>query len=226
MNRKPPEDEATAFQKQMKDFLRDNSFAVSLGLMAVVLIFVAGIVMSCRSGPEGLRSWGDFLTGSGTVLLGFAALLAGIRAVTEYKARTRTERARWRSELFASFYGARSRYRTIRRKLDFEAHDDILALIEKDRRREVAFSAEEQKLFDDFTDYLNFFEFVAHLHNEGQLNADDIRAMFEHYLRRLSTVRESKSLRRYISDNGFENLERLLVHYEKTKTASPNNGQP
>ena len=37
----------------------------------------------------------------------------------------------------------------------------------------------------DFTDYLNFFEFMAYLEDRGQLSKRDVAALFDYYLRLL-----------------------------------------
>jgi hypothetical protein len=60
-----------------------------------------------------------------------------------------------------------------------------------------------------FTDYLNFFEFLGYLHESGQIELEEIRGMFDYYLRNL---REHPAVLSYINDSakGFEKLRALL----------------
>lgn len=60
-----------------------------------------------------------------------------------------------------------------------------------------------------FTDYLNFFEFLAYLQESGQIEAKDIIGLFGYYLQNL--CRDAQVLK-YINDdkNGFEKLSRML----------------
>ncbi len=56
-------------------------------------------------------------------------------------------------------------------------------------------------------DYLNFFEYIASLSRLGQLSQPEILMLFEYYLR-LASDREF--VRKFIREQGFENLELLL----------------
>jgi hypothetical protein len=61
-----------------------------------------------------------------------------------------------------------------------------------------------------FTDYLNFFEYVAFLEGSRQLRVDDVRTLFGYYLGCLG--RHSR-VRNYIHDpaNGYEELRKLMA---------------
>lgn len=61
----------------------------------------------------------------------------------------------------------------------------------------------------EFTDYLNFFEFIGCLHEMKQLNDRDITALFDYYLKLL---KRNKDVRGYINnpDKGYEKLKRLI----------------
>lgn len=60
-----------------------------------------------------------------------------------------------------------------------------------------------------FTDYLNFFEFVAFLSESKQIRESEIIGMFDYYLRNL---RKHPTVWKYINDatKGFEKLRKLL----------------
>ncbi len=62
----------------------------------------------------------------------------------------------------------------------------------------------------DFTDYLNFFEFIAFLKTSKQLKSSEIEALFGYYL---DCLNRHDRVRQYISNpaNGYEGLSKLLA---------------
>ncbi len=62
-----------------------------------------------------------------------------------------------------------------------------------------------QKEEAEFTDYLNFFEFVSYLTRSGQLDDNDVEALFGYYT---NCLNNQESVCSYISDTsrGFEYL--------------------
>lgn len=159
--------------------------------------------------------------GGGTVGLVAGALYAAAAATREYRRnvdtdekRTELEKAKWLSQLFHRFYES-PKYKEIRRRIDYAHIEDLRALIRKDKDSEARFLPEEQLVFDQFTDYLNLFEFVAYLRQLEQLDSEDIKAMFAYYLERLVEVDTNGEIRTYVRDNGYGNLDRLLSGYTK-----------
>jgi len=59
----------------------------------------------------------------------------------------------------------------------------------------------------EFTDYLNFFEFVAVLWKSGQLKPDEIEDLFRYYL---DCLEKNRKVRDYIAAKGYEYLDKLL----------------
>jgi len=59
----------------------------------------------------------------------------------------------------------------------------------------------------EFTDYLKFFELVAVLQKSGQLTTEQIEDLFGYYL---NCLERSAAVRKYISAEGYEQLDRLL----------------
>lgn len=58
-----------------------------------------------------------------------------------------------------------------------------------------------------FTDYLNFFEYVAFLKKSKQLRNRDVEALFDYYLK---CLKRHDRVRTYIDNNGYEHLSHLL----------------
>jgi hypothetical protein len=127
-----------------------------------------------------------------------AAVSVAIGALAYWR-NSRLERARWLSSLYSKFYEALD-LKMIRETLDCAPPS----------------GPEVQKLVHDedarFTDYLNFFEFVAYLKASGQLSAKDVGALFDYYLRVLS---KHDDVRKYVMDdrNGYGYLKKLLPSY-------------
>ena len=191
------------------------------GILIVVFIGSIGILLKEWGGDAALTAWGQYFAGAGTVGLVFGAVYAAVVAIKEYRqsiaaARERIalDKAKWLSQLFEKFYQERH-YKDIRRRIDFGNIQEILELLAKDDRLDANFSEKEQQLFDEFTDYLNLFEFVAYLKELKQLESEDIKAIFAYYMERLIEVDSGGEIRRYLDGNGYGNLSRMLKGYGK-----------
>jgi hypothetical protein len=127
-------------------------------------------------------------------LAAVGAVAAGVWAVYVYSANSRVRRAEWIASLYEKFY-ERTELRNIREALDCEGGD----------------SAEIRKLVEaegpEFSDYLNFFEFVAVLQKSSQLTHDEIEDLFGYYL---DCLENCGTVRIYIAKKGYEQLDRLL----------------
>jgi hypothetical protein len=129
----------------------------------------------------------------------FMAAVVALVAVLTYHRNSVVERARWLSSLYTKFYEAPDLKR-IRTALD-ENPPNAAAVQELVRTED-----------SDFTDYLNFFEFVAYLKARGQLSQRDVAALFDYYLRILS---KHEDVRKYILNDrkGYGYLKKLLPRF-------------
>jgi L-amino acid N-acyltransferase YncA len=114
----------------------------------------------------------------------FAAFAASLN----YRKSSRVERAKWLAELYDKFY-ERDLLKPIRATLDCSANegDSVDTMVQGETA--------------EFTDYLNFFEFVAYLRASGQLSKGDVEAMFGYYI---ECLRRHASVRKYVAANGYE----------------------
>ncbi|HLJ91400.1 MAG TPA: gamma-glutamylcyclotransferase family protein [Candidatus Angelobacter sp.] len=195
----------------MSNILRSRVLAV-IGIFGLLLMFRAS--WGLRWSPEYLTAWGTFLTGIGTMIVALGAAYAAYAAISEYREKTQIEKTKWLSDLFKQFFIDRT-FKPIRQKIDFNEMDDIRELL----TREIAwhlhstpevFSQPEKDLLDEFTDYLNFLEFVGLLRKMGRLTDQDIESLFDYYIRRFVEVDSDNKIRRYLRYLGFENLNHLL----------------
>jgi len=72
----------------------------------------------------------------------------------------------------------------------------------------------EKKLMDLLDDYLNFFEFIGVLRKKNQLSLEEIKTVFEHYIKRISGY---NFIVNYINNYGYENLNALLSELKLKK---------
>jgi hypothetical protein len=180
----------------------------------LLVVIGAGYLIHLNLGGDALTAWGNYLTGTATLILAFAAVAAGSLAISDYRKRMVAEKSKWLLQLYEKLF-ENPQYKSVRRQLDFEDTDDIRALIKLDADKG-KFAPDEQTRFDAFTDYLNFFELVAHLKVIGQLTSDDIQATFDYYLK-LLTPQHNPQIRSYLKKEGFENLDRLLQNEYDSK---------
>jgi hypothetical protein len=124
------------------------------------------------------------------------AAAAAVWGIYVYFSNSRLRRAEWLASLYEKFY-ERPELKDIRETLDCEAAEstEIDGLINDEPR--------------EFTDYLNFFEFVAVLQKSRQLTPGEFENLFCYYLDCL--------VRKYIAAKGYEQLDRLLCERAKKK---------
>jgi hypothetical protein len=183
----------------------------TFALLAILLTLIVAIVCGLNLGTEARNAWGAYLTGCATLIIAVTAALAGYQAVQEYSARVAADKAKWLFDLYEKLFEDH-RYKDVRRRLDYDDTAEIRALIVKDETKQ-DFALAEQVEFDQFTDYLNFFEMIAHLKEAGQLTSADVGATFDYYLR-LLTKQRNPQIRQYLRKTGFESLDRLLLEYD------------
>ncbi len=113
-----------------------------------------------------------------------------------YRKDQKIKKGEWLKSLFEKFYED-DRYKEVRKWLD---SDELTNKVSPD---DSAISKEDES----FTDFLNFFEFIAKLEFDGYLTQQDIKDMFDYYLKKL---KESEVSLKWIEDYGFEKLKNML----------------
>jgi len=186
-------------------------FGAVFCLLVLLVAIGSGYGIHLRLGSESLNAWGAYLSGCGALALALAAIVAGFLAISDYRTRVLAEKSKWFLQLYEKLFEG-GQFKDVRRKLDYGDTDEIKMLIQHDEQS-LEFTEAQQAKFDAFTDYLNFFEFIARLKEIGQLTSDDINATFNYYLFLLTKPRNPE-IRRYLKKEGFENLDKLLLEYE------------
>lgn len=191
--------------------------AAICGLVLFIAI-VSGYWIHLKLGGEALNAWGTYLSGCAALALALAAIVAGSVGISDYRNRVLAEKSKWLLQLYEKLF-ENPQYKDVRRKLDYSDTEEIKSLIALDAAGS-EFAQDQQTKFDAFTDYLNFFEFIARLKVIGQLSSEDINATFDYYLNLLTKTRNPE-IRQYLAKEGFENLDKLLLEYEsKSQTRS------
>jgi len=183
-------------------------------LLTAIGFAVVGHCIQLKLGSEALNAWGAYITGSATFILAGAGIAAGLVGLSDYQKKAVAEKAKWLLQLYEKLFEIGD-YKEVRRKIDYGDLDEIKALIQAESQG-IAFTDAQKVKFDQFTDYLNFFELIAHLREIGQLTEEDIKATFDYYLK-LLTKEKNPEIHQYLEKTGFENLDRLLKGYEEKK---------
>lgn len=132
-----------------------------------------------------------------TAIGAIGTVVAAIIAAITYKRNSKLERAKWSLSLYEKFY-ERADLKEVRDVLDNEIGDnrvDDLVL----------------KCSSEFTDYLNFFEFVAFLEAQKHLTREETAALFDYYI---LCIKRHERVVRFIEDNGYEKLRHLLESWK------------
>jgi hypothetical protein len=156
---------------------------------------------------------GQLLSGLGTIVLSGLALWAR----KSYRRQVNLEQMRWLQQLYDSFYNS-DRYKGVRQVIDFDELGQTMELLRRGEADPHQLSLPERAQIDQFTDYLNFFEWLAYLEKEKQLTFLQLDTMFGYYLTRLLQVDKNRQLRKYIQEKGYEQLDRLLERYSRDKS--------
>jgi hypothetical protein len=131
-----------------------------------------------------------------------------------YRRQVSLEQMRWLQQLYDSFYNS-DRYKEVRQAIDFDELGQTMELVRRGDADPHQLTLPERAQLDQFTDYLNFFEWLAYLEKEKQLTFRQLDTMFGYYLTRLLQVDRNRPLRRYIQENGYEQLHVLLDRYSQ-----------
>jgi hypothetical protein len=159
-----------------------------------------------------VKDWGELLTGIGTIILSGTA----ISAFVSFRYQTKLDRLKWLQQLYDTFYNS-ERYKSIRQEIDFAGGAKLFPLLRRSDSEPGALGSEERNEVDRFTDYLNFFEWLAHLEDEKQLEFKDLDAMFNYYLIRLLQIDQDQQIRHYMKRHGYEKLHQLLNRYSRVE---------
>lgn len=128
-----------------------------------------------------------------TALAAIGTFAAALVAAFTYRRNAGIERAKWSLSLYEKFY-ERPDLKFIREIIDSDAdHENVIQLV--------------LKCPPEFTDYLNFFEFVAFLERKGQLSREELEALFDYYIK---CLKRHPRVLTFIKDNGFEELKKML----------------
>lgn len=122
-------------------------------------------------------------------------LIAIVIAALGYFRQLKIKKGEWLQLLFEKFY-ENNNYKDVRKWLD---NGDIEKKITLDN----SISDEEEK----FTDFLNFFEFIATLESERQISKTDVINLFDYYLQK---IKLSSICMQWVKKYGFEKLDSLL----------------
>jgi hypothetical protein len=124
------------------------------------------------------------------------ALIGVYIAAINYRSQRIIKKGEWLKSLFEKFY-ENATYKEVRRWLD-------------NKELEIKINSDDNVVSDEdekFTDFLNFFEFIANLEQEKQITKTDAINLFDYYLQQ---IKRSPVCMEWIKKYGFEKLDGLL----------------
>lgn len=136
-----------------------------------------------------LKEWID-------IIFKALALISVYIAAISYRRQRIIRKGEWLKSLFEKFY-ENPTYKDVRRWLETKE------LETKINSEDNLVSADDEK----FTDFLNFFEFIANLENDHQITTTDALNLFDYYLHQ---IRNSPVCMQWIHKYGFDKLDGLL----------------
>ncbi len=131
---------------------------------------------------------------------GLWALILFTLKVKADRDKVRADHATWITRLYEKFY-ERSELKKIREEIDCGSREAIAAVV--------------QKCDPEFTDYLNFFEYVAYLNKNGQLTDSEVEDLFGYYLNCLAQNTDIMGYIENTTAHGYEQLAKLLHDRKK-----------
>ncbi len=137
------------------------------------------------------------------IIPGAAVIAASIGAAITiyiYYRNSQLRRAERLYSLFEKFF-YQTRYSEIRQLLEYYDPDQVNTL------KQGLPNHSKKELEEKLVDYLNFFEFIASLWLLKQLPINEIRMMFDYYIRKLG---EYDFIMEYLRREGFEGLIKLV----------------
>ncbi len=138
------------------------------------------------------------------------SIAAVVASYFSFRRNNRVRHSQWLSSLHQQFYQS-TNYKRLRRIIDYDTTElkTIELAIEADCAHE---------LVESLVDYLNFFEFVAGLWENDELTTGEVSMLFQYYL---TLLNERKFLAKYIADESFERLEKLLKEFPAKGNSKP-----
>ncbi len=124
----------------------------------------------------------------------WALLLLTLKVLADRKS-AKADHAKWVTQLYEKFY-ENAELKVVRESIDCGGVDEVRQIV-RDQRPE-------------FTDYLNFFEYVAYLRRNGQLTTSEVQSLFGYYLDCLQSNGDIMAYVENTSSHGYELLAELL----------------
>jgi hypothetical protein len=140
-----------------------------------------------------------------TIILGLITLVLTYYGQKISQQNSLLQKNQWHTELFTRFF-IEETYKQMRYILDFKPKLEfgkLLQSLEPDCN---------DRISEEFYDYLNFFEFIASMWKSKQIEYSEIISLFRYYLLMLS---REKFIRDEIRQKNFDFLDNLLNEMER-----------
>lgn len=148
----------------------------------------------------------EWATAAGTALIGLAA---GVWTLLNNKRNRRAEAAHWVREIFRDFY-LDERFDEIKETMEYDYGGTLGPLLEQRLTNpDLPVDSEETHLLRQLDMFLNYFEHLLYLEEEGHFSKRDQQAVFRYWFKLMRTP-ERAAVQRYVDHYEFKRLATSL----------------
>jgi hypothetical protein len=222
-------------EKQLKPFVSptrrawhwlNRSWFYLLAALAVALFFILGVaaIESLSETPAKFpEGWNGIRVGGHANWVEYATLIVAVIAlpfaIWAYISRTELERTQWAFTLFKTLFAegdqsGQAKYQRIINLISYEGTDSTKICEVTGAILDWECEGSLVRAQTELSNYLNFFECVAILCREEQIDLDIALLFYDAYLEEID---RHERLRHFIHRYGYENLEGLLRERRKWK---------
>lgn len=161
----------------------------------------------------------EWVTALGTVLLGVAA---GLWTLFNFRRNRRVEAARWVRDIFRDFY-LDDRYNEVKRAIEYDYGSTLKPLLEQRLTNpERRVDSSEVELLGQLDMFLNYFEHLLYLEEEGHFAQRDQQAVFRYWFALLADPKRA-AVRQYADKGKFRRVAVAIAAASGNST--PRSGQ-
>ena len=148
----------------------------------------------------------EWVTAAGTILLG---AVAGTWTFVNRRKDRRAEAARWVREIFRDFY-LDERFDEIKSTIEYDYPETLEPLLEQRLTSpHLPVGAQEIRLLGQLDMFLNYFEHLLYLEEEGHFSERDQQAVFRYWFDLMRSPQRA-AVQRYVAQYEFRRLASSL----------------
>jgi len=151
---------------------------------------------------------GTLFSGIGNLIIAIGIISGVLWGIYTYKRNCRAESARWLYDSYKDFFFQR-RFSKICDLIEYHYKEKVEGVLRKRVEGTGDINNEDIKLLRDLDCFLNYFDFIIYLENEGHFNKEELRTLFNYWLE-LMKKSDYEILQNYIKKFGFKRIQSVI----------------